>query len=57
MVLRLRLTTETLLIRLGQSYQDYHCPVGEEHMECDVDPTMEITAVTTSKWYGAPGPL
>ena len=43
--------------QLGQSYQDYHCPDHEKHMECPVDPNMKITAVTHAKWYGAPGPL
>ncbi|KAL3788522.1 hypothetical protein HJC23_006560 [Cyclotella cryptica] len=43
--------------QLGQSYQDYHCPDNEKHMECPVDPNMEITAVTHAKWYGAPAPL
>ena len=41
--------------QLGQSYQDYRCPAHEKHMECEVDPTMEITAVTHATWYGAPG--
>merc|ERR1712023_225845 len=43
--------------QLGQSYQDYKCPAGEEHMQCDVDPEMEMVATTNAKWYGAPGPL
>lgn len=43
--------------QLGQSYQDYHCPAHEKHMECDVDPKMEITAITHATWYGAPGVL
>ncbi|KAL9184834.1 hypothetical protein ACHAXT_002611 [Thalassiosira profunda] len=43
--------------QLEQSYQDYQCPEGMEHMQCDVDPDMEITATTQAKWYGAPGPL
>jgi len=43
--------------QLGQSYQDYKCKPEEAHMECAVDPTLEITAVTNAKWYGAPGPL
>ena len=38
--------------QLGQSYQDYHCPEGEEHMECPVDKNMKITATTHAKWYG-----
>lgn len=37
--------------QLNQSYQDYHCPDHERHMECPVDPDMEITAVTNAKWY------
>lgn len=43
--------------QLSQSYQDYHCPPEERHMECPVDPNMQITAVTNAKWYGAPAPL
>ncbi|KAL7478358.1 hypothetical protein ACHAW6_004124, partial [Cyclotella cf. meneghiniana] len=40
--------------QLGQSYQDYNCPAGEEHMQCSIDPTMQITATTHATWYGAP---
>ena len=36
---------------------DYTCPNGTEHMQCEVDPNMEITATTHAKWHGAPGPL
>lgn len=43
--------------QLGQSYQDYHCPAGQEHMECEVDPDMVIRATTSATWYGAPPPL
>lgn len=43
--------------QLGQSYQDYDCPKGEEHMACDIDLDMEIIATTNAKWYGAPPPL
>ncbi|KAL7544587.1 hypothetical protein ACHAWF_012292 [Thalassiosira exigua] len=43
--------------QLGQSYQDYHCKPEEAHMECPVDPDMEIVGVTHAKWYGAPGPM
>jgi hypothetical protein len=43
--------------QLGQSYQDYHCPDHEKHMECEVDPKMSIVGDTHAKWYGAPGPL
>jgi hypothetical protein len=43
--------------QLAQSYQDYTCPNGTEHMQCEVDPNMEITATTHATWYGAPGPL
>ena len=32
--------------QLEQSYQDYTCPKGEEHMQCEVDKNMKITAVT-----------
>lgn len=35
--------------QLGQSYQDYHCPEHEKHMECPVDKNMEITATTHAK--------
>lgn len=43
--------------QLGQSYQDYNCPAGEEHMQCDVDPNMAIRASTSATWYGAPAPM
>ena len=43
--------------QLGQSYQDYVCPPGEEYMQCEVDPNMSITATTHATWYGAPPPL
>lgn len=43
--------------QLGQSYQDYHCPENERHMECKVDKNMKITATTHANWYGAPAPL
>eukprot|EP00579_Thalassiosira_antarctica_P011373 CAMPEP_0201918770 /NCGR_PEP_ID=MMETSP0903-20130614/7834_1 /ASSEMBLY_ACC=CAM_ASM_000552 /TAXON_ID=420261 /ORGANISM="Thalassiosira antarctica, Strain CCMP982" /LENGTH=1230 /DNA_ID=CAMNT_0048455143 /DNA_START=36 /DNA_END=3725 /DNA_ORIENTATION=+ len=43
--------------QLEQSYQDYSCPPGTEHMQCDVDPTMTQKANTQANWYGAPGPL
>jgi predicted chitinase len=43
--------------QLGQSYQDYKCSAAEAHMQCEVDPTLEITATTNAKWYGAPGPM
>ena len=43
--------------QLGQSYQDYKCSESEAHMECLVNPNMEIKATTNAKWYGAPGPL
>jgi hypothetical protein len=43
--------------QLGQSYQDYKCPAGEEHMACENDPEMEMVASTNAKWYGAPGPM
>lgn len=41
--------------QLEQSYQDYVCPEGMEHMQCEVDPNMELKASTTAMWYGAPG--
>jgi len=43
--------------QLEQSYQDYHCPEHEKHMECEVDNNMSLQATTHAKWYGAPGPL
>jgi len=43
--------------QLGQSYQDYKCSPGEEHMECPVDPNMSIKATTNAGWWGAPAPL
>jgi len=43
--------------QLGQSYSNYKCSAAEAHMECPVDPDMEITATTNAKWWGAPGPL
>ena len=43
--------------QLEQSYQDYVCPEGMEHMQCEVDPDMELTATTTAMWYGAPGKI
>ena len=35
---------------LEQSYEDYNCPPGEEHMQCPVDPNMLITATTHATW-------
>ena len=43
--------------QLNQSYADYVCPPGEEHMQCDVDVDMVQVAYTNAMWYGAPGPL
>jgi len=43
--------------QLGQSYQDYECSEEEKFMQCDVNPQMEMKAVTNAKWYGAPQPL
>jgi hypothetical protein len=43
--------------QLNQEYQEYACPEGTEHMQCDVDVDMEQVAYTNAKWYGAPGPL
>ena len=43
--------------QLGQSYQDYNCPQGEEHMQCEVDPNMRVTGTTHATWFGAPAPL
>merc|ERR1712072_84054 len=34
--------------QLGQSYQDYKCPAGEEHMACEVDPELEMVASTNA---------
>jgi hypothetical protein len=36
--------------QLGQSYQDYKCSESEAHMECPVNPNMEIRATTNAKW-------
>jgi hypothetical protein len=35
---------------IEQSYQDYNCPAGEEHLQCPVDPEMTITATTHATW-------
>jgi len=43
--------------QVGQSYQDYTCPAGEEHMQCEVDPDMEIRGDTHAIWNGAPPQL
>lgn len=45
--------------QLEQSYQDYKCGSNEpvEDMACEVDPNMQIRAVTSATWYGAPPPL
>lgn len=43
--------------QLEQSYQDYTCPPGQEHLQCEVDPYMKIEATTAAGWYGAPAPL
>jgi hypothetical protein len=43
--------------QLKQEYQEYTCPEGMEHMQCDVDVDMEQVVYTNAKWYGAPGPL
>lgn len=38
--------------QLGQRYEDYDCD-----MACPRDPTMQVTATTHARWYGAPGPM
>lgn len=43
--------------QLGQSYQDYQCSGADAHMQCEVDPEMQILATTHAKWYGAPAPM
>jgi len=43
--------------QLGQSYQDYTCSVADKHMECPLNSSMEATALTNARWYGAPPPL
>jgi hypothetical protein len=43
--------------QLGQSYQDYQCTAEEAHMQCEVDPNLELHATTHAQWYGAPAPL
>jgi len=45
--------------QMAQSYQDYKCSAEEDalaggQMACDVDPNMEMRAVTQAGWYGAP---
>merc|ERR1712151_154365 len=48
--------------QMAQSYQDYQCTPEEDalaggKMACDVDPNMEMRAVTQAGWYGAPAKL
>jgi len=48
--------------QLHQSYQNYQCSAGEDaaaggQMACDVDPNMEMRAITQAGWYGAPARL
>lgn len=43
--------TCTSFVTAGQSYQDYNCAPEEEHMQCPVDPEMQITATTHAHWY------
>merc|ERR1719436_2042463 len=45
--------------QLHQSYQDYQCSAeedallpGNQKMACDVDPDMEMRALTHASWYG-----
>lgn len=38
--------------QLGQNYADYDC-----EMACPRAPRMQVHAVTSAAWYGAPGPL
>jgi len=38
--------------QLDQNYADYDCD-----MACPKDPSMQMTAVTNAKWWGAPGPM
>lgn len=38
--------------QLGQDYADYDC-----EMACPQDLSMSMSAVTSAKWYGAPGPM
>jgi hypothetical protein len=38
--------------QLGQNYANYDCD-----MACPQDPSLQMSAVTNAKWYGAPGPL
>lgn len=41
----------------GRSYQDEGCQENENDYSCDVDPTMEITAVTSGNQVRAPPPF
>lgn len=41
----------------GRSYQDEGCQENENDYTCDVDPTMEITAVTSGNQVRAPPPF
>merc|ERR1711972_1043159 len=48
--------------QLHQSYQHYTCSAEEDEiaggqMACDVDPDMEMRALTQAGWYGAPPKL
>jgi hypothetical protein len=38
--------------QLGQKYADLECELA-----CPRDPSLEVTAVTHARWWGAPGPL
>jgi hypothetical protein len=43
--------------QVGQSYQDYQCSAEDAHMQCKVDPNLELRATTHAQWFGAPAPL
>jgi len=43
--------------QLGQRYSDYTCSAEEKKYECAQDDTMELSATTSAKWWGAPPPL
>eukprot|EP00959_Pyramimonas_sp_CCMP1952_P234850 4906912-Pyramimonas_sp.AAC.1 len=36
------------------SSQNYNCGPDDAHMQCEVDPDMEMRGTTHAKWYGAP---
>jgi predicted chitinase len=45
--------------QLGQDYNSYTCPSGQEFMECDVEAMrgVSIKGTTHAQWYGAPAAM